>query len=504
MSTVQSTPATVQKYSAEPANNISAMDVPKSNPNEHGLRLLVVIASFGDKNLPYLKSIIQTYRSMALAVDVIVTSNLPKDLGPDVEVVVGLPSKNPWSLPFAHKSIFAENVNSYDVFVYSEDDMAVTEKNIQAFLRVTPQLASDEIAGYLRYEIDPIGNWSLPEMHGTFHWKPESVHPRGDHTVAEFSNEHAGFYVLTQAQLRRAIASNGFLRAPHEGRYGMLETAATDPYIHCGFRKVICISALDDFLIHHMPNRYVSQFGLPLSRVKEQVETLVSICHNTHPASTLCKLETKFARGKWSKHYYDNPCAELLIMVPSDAQTILSIGCGLGDAEAQLKQRGAVVTALPLDSVVGAAAAHAGIEVVYGSFEQCSTHLGSRKFDCVFLTDLLHLNQNPGRMLEDCASFVGAGGTLVLSGPNFDFFKILFKRLLRMDDYGELSNFLRSGINPCGPVTLKPFLHQAGLRLEKICWFNPPTSEKGDGKIASWAGKLTARNWIVRARRQAS
>ena len=100
-------------------------------------------------------------------------------------------------------------------------------------------LGQDEIAGYLRYELCQDGTVSLPDVHGTFYWKPQSVRRRGSYTVAEFTNEHAAFYVLTQAQLKRAIDSGGYLQGPYEGRYDMLCTAATDPYTSCGLRKVV-------------------------------------------------------------------------------------------------------------------------------------------------------------------------------------------------------------------------------------------------------------------------
>jgi 2-polyprenyl-3-methyl-5-hydroxy-6-metoxy-1,4-benzoquinol methylase len=480
------------------------MDTTSSNQHEPKLRLLVVIASYGEKNLDCLKNIIRTYRSMALEVDVIVLSNAGKDLGPGIKVVVGLPAKNPWSLPFGHKKIFADNADAYDLFIYSEDDMAVTERNIQAFLELTPRLAPDEIAGYLRYEVGPSGHWTLPEAHGPSHWKPESIQQRGSITVAEFSNEHAAFYLINRAQLKKSIASGGFLRAPCEGVYDMLCTAATDPYTICGFRKVICISSLEDFLIHHMTNRYAGQLGLTLDRVREQIQILQKISAKAHPASTLCEAESKFFHKRWSKSYDETPSHELLGMVPNGAATILSVGCGWGAAESEFKRRGAVVTALPLDSVVGAAVAQAGIEVIYGSFEQCLASLGDRKFDCVLLTDLLHLNSSPGDMLEACANLVGAGGTLVLGGPNFDFLKVLLKRLLRMGEFGQLSDYSKSGISLCGPGSLKSHFRKSNLRVDKVDWFNPSIAG-GNGKAAEpKPGRFTARNWILRARRPAA
>src|SRR4029079_14175978 len=105
------------------------------------------------------------------------------------------------------------------------DDIEVSQANIGAFLGLTESLEPDEIAGFLRYEVNGSGERSLPDVHAHFRWKPESVCRRGEHIIAEFTNEHAGFYVLTQKQLRRALASGGFLQEPYEGRYGMLETA---------------------------------------------------------------------------------------------------------------------------------------------------------------------------------------------------------------------------------------------------------------------------------------
>src|SRR5581483_7258110 len=86
------------------------------------LRLLVAIASYGEKNLPFLRQVIQTYYGMDFDVRVVVFSNCPKDLDTEVDVVVGLPTKNPWSLPFAHKEFFRKHVENYDLFAYSEDD----------------------------------------------------------------------------------------------------------------------------------------------------------------------------------------------------------------------------------------------------------------------------------------------------------------------------------------------------------------------------------------------
>jgi 2-polyprenyl-3-methyl-5-hydroxy-6-metoxy-1,4-benzoquinol methylase len=470
-----------------------------SGKMERQLRILVAIASHGNKNLEFLKKLIQRYQSMSMNVDVVVFSEAPKDLALNVKVIVGLPSKNPWSLPFSHKAYFARNCDRYDLFIYSEDDMEVTEENIQAFLRVTPQLKPDEIAGYLRYELDASGARFLPDIHKAFHWKVESVRRRGADTIAEFTNEHAGFYILTQSQLRQAVASGGFLTDPYEGRYGMLETAATDPYTRCGFRKVICITALEDFLIYHMSNRYVGQLGIPLFAFTEQVQTLMDISNGTHPASMLCEVESKVMRGRWSKSYYESPGEELLKMLPNNAKSILSIGCGWGDAEITLKKRGIEVTAIPLDSVIGAAATRLGLNVVYGTLDECFTNLDSRQFDCVLMTNLLHLLPNPKAVLEQCSRFVREGGTLVINGPNFDRLPILIKRIFGVGDYGKLRSFAESGINMCSPQTFKKHIARQGLRVEPVKWVHQASPRHELSGIWARLGRFSAKDWIIRA-----
>ena len=478
----------------------SSMNVAVADPNQQTIRLLVAIASFGEKNLGFLQRIIRNYQDMPMAVDVVVFSDKPKNLGRDVKVMVGLPSKNPWSLPFAHKDYFARNIERYDLFIYSEDDMAVTEKNIRAFLRVTPELKPGEIAGFLRYELNKSGNCSLPEVHWTSHWKPASVERRGGHTIAEFSNEHAAFYLLTRNQLRRAIASGGFLREPCEGRYDMLCTVATDPYTNCGLRKVICVSALEDFLIHHLPNRYAGQLGIPFAAFKEQVQTLMEISAGAHPVSNLCETESRLQHGKWSKSYYEKPCNEVLAMVPRDAQTILSVGCGSGATESDLKQRGARVTVLPLDSVMGAASARLGLEVIYGSMAECFNRLGEREFDCVLITDLLHLLPNPWQVLDQCGRSVARTGTLVVSGPNFQSLRILGKRVLNVGDYRKLSSFAQSGVQTLAAGETTRQLTNAGWNVVATRSFNRTPPRKLAG-LQRRLGRLTAQNWVLAARR---
>src|SRR5574337_1188930 len=165
------------------------------------MRVLVAIANYGFRQSAYLKRLIQEYRSMPGKVDIVVLSNVPKKFEQNIEVVVGLPTKNPWSLPFGHKKIFAERLEDYGLFIYSEDDILITQKNIESFLQLTKVLPEEQISGFLRYELDSNGNTWYPDFLGPYHWLPASVRKADRFTVAEFSNVHSACYVLTRDQL---------------------------------------------------------------------------------------------------------------------------------------------------------------------------------------------------------------------------------------------------------------------------------------------------------------
>jgi hypothetical protein len=459
-------------------------------------RMLVAIASFGTKNLRMLEEVIAAYRRFStIDVDVVVVSETGKTLE-GAEVVVGLPSKNPWSLPFAHKAVFAQRVDDYDLFAYSEDDIGVTEDNCRAFVDLTAHLAPDEVAGFMRFEFDPIRGKTFPEIHGRFHWRPESVARRGPHIVAQFSNEHAGFYVLNQSQLRQAIASGGFLRPPYEGRYDMLCSAATDPYTSCGLRKVVCISDLDRFLIHHKSNRYVCSMGIDMPNLQTQLSALIEILERKRPATTLCEAATLLRGGRWSKPYYDDPDSGDALLVPQQARSVLSVGAVDGSVEEQLLRRGVNVAAIPLDSVIGAVASKKGIHVVPSTLDKMSVQLGKRQFDCVLVRDLLHLLADPFALLASSAAHVARGGTLLVFGPQMGSPRTFLKRLLRRDGFEKLSSYEEGGLRPISSRDVAGFAARRFNATASVQW----QREAGRPYRAHWAGAATAQRWAVAAR----
>ena len=431
------------------------------------MKILVAIANYGTKNDGYLSRILQEYQAMDYDIDIVVTSNISKNLGSGVEVAVGVPAKDPWSLGFAHKPIFADRAADYDLFIYSEDDMLVTKRNIEAFLNCTRILPQDEIPGFLRIEQDPSGKRYFSDVRQHFHWEAGSVCARGGETFAFFTGEHSACYLLTQDQLKRAILSGGFLSSPNEGRHDLLVTAATDPYTRCGFRKMICISRLEDFALSHLSNKYAGTCILSAEEFYQQISILPKVGKNGKPKGTLVPVETKLYHEHWSKDYYEPVQAELADLVPPTARNVLSVGCGWGETEKELIRRGMDVTGIPIDSVVAVNAEARGVHIVYGDVQTAIRKIEGQKFDCIVFSNILHLAPDPVEFLKSFNGLVSEVGAVVASVPHLPLGRRVSRRMRLKGLAANPESYEKSRMHLTTARILRKWFKDAGLKPTK-------------------------------------
>jgi SAM-dependent methyltransferase len=435
--------------------------------HQKALRLLVVIASYGTANNAYLDRVIKEYRSMSFDVDLVIISNIDKKPAPDIECIVGLPNKNPWSLPFAHKELFAGRVDQYDLFIYSEDDILITERNIRSFLDVTLVLNEDEVAGLMLVEKAPSGELNYPQAHGSFHWDCTSVKIRGDYYLAHFTNEHAASYLLTQQQLARAIASGGFLVGPHEGKYDLPCTAATDPYTQCGFKKLIPISNIDDFSAQHLPNKYINRLGIDRHQLDSQLSVLMQIARGGKNAAPLFSVETRLWHNMYSKDYYGPARDEVLSGVPKSA-AVLSIGSCSAANERRLLERGNRVVAVPLDPVVGNGLAQLGAEVVLGDVLTARAKIEAERFDRLLFVDVLQFVRDPAHLLRLFVDLLAPDGRVIISTPNRPSVRYTWECAKTSNVFQRWGSFEAVGIHNTTAGKIQSWCARAGLAIERI------------------------------------
>ncbi len=415
------------------------------------MRILVVIASFGSQNDVFLERVIAEYRSMPYEIDIVAVSNIQKDLGPAIEVRVGLPDeKNPHSLPFAHRTILAERANNYDLFIYSEDDILITARNIEAFLQQSAVLPSNHVPGFLRFEKGPPGKIQYCDIHAGYSWDTQSV-----------------------------------------------ESAATDPFTRCGLKKMICISQIDDASVHHLPNKYFNRFGLSQSDLRAQIEALLQIGKNGRTHAPLIRMAPGLRRGRFLRDHYSPVKPEVLSLIPEQTNSILSFGCG--ETEIALARRGKRVVSIPVDPVVSADATEKGVKLVVGDLESVIAQLQGQTFDCLLMLDVLHLIDDPVHVLSSLMKFLRSDGTVIALTPYIAGTQFLLSWLAWKE--GKES-YRKAGINITSPVLVRQWLRRAGAVPESVV-----TLSAGEGTTAGLISRtlhlILSRQFMIRARRSA-
>lgn len=213
------------------------------------MRIKVAIANFGESQLEFLAEVLREFRSFQRhAVDITVYTTVPVDAPHKIlDGAIG------YGLPFACREDMAASINDYDLFLYDENDMLITEENIDAFVECQSTLPPNQICGFYRYELNN-GMKLLLDLNPFWGKVVQNIY---DHAFT-VGNQHQGCWLLTRAQLQHCIDSGNFLVPPHVRPYGMLEQGASDPYTNCGLEKVLPreLALLEKLQIRHLPLKY--------------------------------------------------------------------------------------------------------------------------------------------------------------------------------------------------------------------------------------------------------
>lgn len=237
--------------------------------------VLVCLSNYGDGQLACLRRVLDAYAAMEdpFHVFVIVDTTVPLDLSAcgsrlrTMQFPFGPGIRH--GLAFVHRQHVLENLENFDLFIYSENDILITQGNVEGYLRVSDRLPEGFVTGFLRYERrDADGEHYLIDAHPSFPTLREKALDLAGRRYFALHNVHQGSWILTREQLRSAVASGGFVEKPHyaeldDGVIGILECAASDVYRQCGFRrKVFPHEGFEDLLVHHLPDKYVRQGGI--------------------------------------------------------------------------------------------------------------------------------------------------------------------------------------------------------------------------------------------------
>ncbi|MGD1881650.1 MAG: class I SAM-dependent methyltransferase [Paracoccaceae bacterium] len=460
------------------------------------MKILVAIANHGTSNERYVRTLIDCYKGFDHDVTIVILSNIEKDLGSDVELRVGVPSSNPWSLPFAHKDLFAERQDDYDLFIYSEDDTLITQDAVDAFVAAEAVLPSDRIAGFVRHEIEPNGTYHYSTVHGAYHWDPASVITAGGEVYANFTNEHSAAFILSRKKLKACIASGNFLCPPHHGRYDMLCSAATDPYTRCGLTKVVCVSRLLDFSLHHLPNKYIGKIGVPKAEMDLQIEKLLQIARGETSCASLLDWRTKVEfSGRYDRSYYTPGLSSVAKATQGPPLRVLSVGCDDGRMEHELIKSNHEVEAIPLDYVIAASAEMRGVKVLNVDLSDPAPDIADGSYDVIMMNLCLPYMREPATFLKAMAGKLKANGRFLIVCWNWQALPEQRRRRREQEEWPEariVGDFGQSGIHATDMQVARGWLRDVGFPVEKTVVDVAPKYQRlstfGCGVLDRWIG----------------
>ena len=216
------------------------------------MKIKIAIANYGNSQLVYLNEIIKEFKSYTThSVDLTVYTTVPVE-----EKHILFPASIGTNLPHACRKDMADSINDYDLFLYDENDMLITEDNINAYIEHQATLLNDQVSGFIRYEVNN-GAKILVDLNP--HWGKVVSRDFGDN----FSvfNDHQGGWLLNRYQLEHCINTGKFVISSHHGRGGALEQGASDAYSECGLTRVLPkkLSLLERLQVRHLPLKYTTR-----------------------------------------------------------------------------------------------------------------------------------------------------------------------------------------------------------------------------------------------------
>lgn len=237
------------------------------------MKTLVAIANYGTSQLKFLERVVYEYTHLNNHhADVYVHTNVPVREGdilthPDVhEVFITDGDVNgDWQrLPYTTRKTLLNGFPDYDIYIYSENDILIEEKNIDTFIEASEVLKNtDLIPGFLLFEVKEIERVH-PQAHGSYKWDSDVTYQKNGWHFIRFTNDHYAAFVLTRDQFNKVLNhNNNFL--PDENVDGYQERTfkvkhCTSIFRNYGFTQVIPVSRIEDFLIRHLPDKYNNRY----------------------------------------------------------------------------------------------------------------------------------------------------------------------------------------------------------------------------------------------------
>lgn len=232
------------------------------------MRVLVCIATYGVKNLKYLDQVINEYNSFKkYNVDIVIngTEKIYR------KNVLFIEHQNPKNTVFFHRKDIIDRKEDYDLYIFSEDDILISEDAIDTYLKYDKNLPIDYCLGFLRFEKVSENNRYLIDLWlnvQNYNYIKNNKIIINSIEYFQVTNPHQSSWILTRDKLNYVINNTEFI-INNTDNLG-LETGATGLFKNWPFGppgiidKVypLNISDLKNCFIEHLPGNHCNDPGI--------------------------------------------------------------------------------------------------------------------------------------------------------------------------------------------------------------------------------------------------
>jgi SAM-dependent methyltransferase len=164
-----------------------------------------------------------------------------------------------------------------------------------------------------------------------------------------------------------------------------------------------------------------------------------------------------------SKDFYEPVNPDIVAGIPKAVRNVLSIGCGSGATEGRLVEMGMRVIAVPLDCVISGTAAGRGVEIINGDFALARNRLSQERFDCLLFQNILHLVEDPVKILSSFGELLEGPALVYIVIPNMFRPKAMLGKFLGDDPI----SYERNGAHFTSHRVVKKWLKTAGMKHQR-------------------------------------
>lgn len=226
------------------------------------MKLLVCIASHNPvERSQYLFPVINNLKSYKLDTHIIIDVNKEIQI-PGTETVIQRTLPHPYSLTWCHRQHMIDNIDRYDWFMYTEDDVLLPYENFLNYINNFNILWNKYIPSFIRVEVNNneeyITDVTVP------HSVKDIILYKGKKFI-NLSNPYHAFWILPKKALKEELSP----------KFNRLETwrelAASYPMWE--LKKIPLVEVHDNKISnlcysYHLPNNYANFSNTPFAKIK--------------------------------------------------------------------------------------------------------------------------------------------------------------------------------------------------------------------------------------------